>query len=163
MTNTRSVLRNILLVVSTVTAAALATQRHTILTNTPYMPRTQRGQAQRVRFGGFRAYFSSMDGRNILLHDESIAQLGVCGGMPGSIDRCQDALATRTGEIGTAVFIVTAAEDGANITVSKKRWMERVQAARAECPAGSLEATCRGDVWMGDVEFALERPGSGDL
>lgn len=101
--------------------------------------------------------------RPILLHDETVAQLSICGGMPGSIDGCLGSPRSTVGEAGTALFTVAADAPEASITVSKDRWMRCVNAARDRCPTGSLAATCVGGASTGDISFVLETPKSQDL
>ncbi|KAF7545381.1 hypothetical protein G7Z17_g9201 [Cylindrodendrum hubeiense] len=101
--------------------------------------------------------------QGIILHDETVAQLSICGGMPGSIDRCNGAPAVTTGSAGSALFTLSADDAGASITISKEQWIRCVQAARDQCPTGSLSATCVGGASTGDVSFTLENPRNQDL
>ncbi|KAH7171168.1 hypothetical protein EDB81DRAFT_777845 [Dactylonectria macrodidyma] len=101
--------------------------------------------------------------QEILLHDETVAQLSICGGMPGSIEVCNGAPEATTSEVGTAMFVLTTKEAGAFINISKKRWMRCMQAARDQCPTGSLSATCVGGTSFGDLKFTLENPREQDL
>lgn len=101
--------------------------------------------------------------QQIIIHDETVAQLSICGGMPGSVDRCEGAPTETSGEAGTALFTVRALDAGASITITKEQWMRCVQAARDQCPTGSISATCVGGASTGDVSFTLERPRSYDL
>ncbi|KAF4975420.1 hypothetical protein FZEAL_7799 [Fusarium zealandicum] len=57
---------------------------------------------------------------NVLQHDDFIAQLSICDGMPSSVDRCQGTPTTTTGEVRTALFAVAATEDGVSIAVHKE-------------------------------------------
>ena len=94
--------------------------------------------------------------RTISPDDEAVAELSICGGMPGSVNECKGAPKTTTGQSGSAQFMVTALDDDATISVSKERWMRCVRAARAACPTGSFSATCLGGGSTGDVVFTLE-------
>lgn len=101
--------------------------------------------------------------RKISLHDENVAQLSVCGGMVGSIDKCQGSPKRTVGQAGSAKFTVIALDDDAAISISKKHWMQCVRAARAVCSAGSFSATCLGGSSKDDVFFTLENPQNPEL
>lgn len=101
--------------------------------------------------------------RKIIFHDETVAQLSICGGIPGSIDHCPGSPKETVGESGTALFTVRAEKAGASINITKERWMQCVQAARDRCPTGSLSATCVGGASAGDVSFVLKNPIKDDL
>ncbi|KAH7163275.1 hypothetical protein B0J13DRAFT_33575 [Dactylonectria estremocensis] len=101
--------------------------------------------------------------QDILLHDETAAQLSICGGIPGSIDGCKGEPKATTSEVGTALFVLTVEEAGAFINISKEQWMRCMQAARDQCPTGSLSATCVGGASLGDMNFTLENPREHDL
>ncbi|KAF7543495.1 hypothetical protein G7046_g9987 [Stylonectria norvegica] len=141
-------------------------RRVTTLTGVPYMPRipsaAKHHQVLRVRAQvdvdpSMVVQTTCLDAtETIAFHDETVAQLNICGGMAGASDKCKGAPKTTVGLAGTARFTVTAVDDGATVTISRDRWVRCVQAARAECPTGSLAATCLGGGSTGDVTFRLE-------
>lgn len=89
-----------------------------------------------------------------------MAELGICGGIAGSVQKCGGAPTSTTGTSGSAKFSLSAVERGATINISKGRWEQCVRAARAVCPTGSLKATCAGGASKGDVQFTLDNPRS---
>ncbi|KAI0175893.1 hypothetical protein GGR52DRAFT_570873 [Hypoxylon sp. FL1284] len=95
---------------------------------------------------------------NIVFHDQNVAELGICGGIAGSITKCQGAPQSTEGQSGSAKFSLEAADRGATINISKGRWEQCVRAARAVCPTGSMEGVCAGGASAGDVKFTLGSP-----
>jgi hypothetical protein len=96
--------------------------------------------------------------RNIVFHDQNVAELAICGGIAGSIQKCGGAPSETVGQSGSAQFVLSPVDDGAHINISKGRWEQCVRAARAVCPTGSLRATCLGGSSKGDVTFTLDNP-----
>ncbi|KAI0107484.1 hypothetical protein GGR51DRAFT_149534 [Nemania sp. FL0031] len=94
----------------------------------------------------------------IVFHDQNVAELGICGGIAGSITKCGGAPTTTTGQSGSAKFTLTTDTKGATINISKGRWEQCVRAARAVCPTGSMSGTCSGGASSGNVDFILESP-----
>ncbi|KAI1394128.1 uncharacterized protein F4822DRAFT_37434 [Hypoxylon trugodes] len=94
----------------------------------------------------------------IVSHDQNVAELGICGGIAGSIQKCGGAPQTTTGKSGSAEFTLSTATKGATINISKGRWEQCVRAARAICPTGSMKGTCAGGASSGDVNFTLDSP-----
>ncbi|KAK5990925.1 hypothetical protein PT974_09200 [Cladobotryum mycophilum] len=103
--------------------------------------------------------------QEIILHDETAAQLSICGSLAGSIQQCEGSPTETLGEHGTARFALSAVEEGATINLSKNQWIQCVHAARAVCPKGSLSAVCAGGASSGNVAFTLTNPleGVGEL
>ncbi|KAK6196634.1 hypothetical protein LQW54_011328 [Pestalotiopsis sp. IQ-011] len=95
---------------------------------------------------------------NIVFHDQNVAELGICGGIAGTITKCGGAPASTTGQSGTALFTLDAATSGATINISKGRWEGCIRAARATCPTGSISGTCVGGASTGNVDFTLDNP-----
>ncbi|KAJ9157742.1 hypothetical protein NKR23_g642 [Pleurostoma richardsiae] len=95
---------------------------------------------------------------NIVFHDQNVAELSICGGIAGTIEKCGGAPATTVGQSGTAQFSLAAVESGATINISKGRWEQCVRAARAVCPTGSMQGVCAGGASTGDVSFTLQNP-----
>jgi len=96
--------------------------------------------------------------QNIVFHDQNVAELAICGGIAGTIEKCGGSPATTTGQSGTAKFSLNAVDSGATINVSKGRWEGCVRAARAVCPTGSFSSTCVGGASTGNVAFTLANP-----
>ncbi|KAI1156081.1 hypothetical protein F4825DRAFT_446818 [Nemania diffusa] len=94
----------------------------------------------------------------IVFHDQNVAELGICGGIAGSITKCGGAPQTTTGQSGSAKFTLNAATKGATINISKGRWEQCIRASRAICPTGSMSGTCAGGASSGNVDFILESP-----
>ncbi|RWA07450.1 hypothetical protein EKO27_g7650 [Xylaria grammica] len=95
---------------------------------------------------------------NIVFHDQNVAELGICGGIAGSVTKCSGAPESTVGQSGSAKFTLTTATKGATINITKGRWEQCVRAARAICPTGSMSGTCSGGASSGDVDFTLESP-----
>ncbi|KAF3025672.1 hypothetical protein E8E14_013835 [Neopestalotiopsis sp. 37M] len=95
---------------------------------------------------------------DIVFHDQNVAELGICGGIAGTITKCGGAPESTTGESGTALFTLNAASSGATINISKGRWEGCIRAARAVCPTGSISGTCVGGASTGNVDFTLDNP-----
>jgi hypothetical protein len=93
---------------------------------------------------------------HIVFHDQNAAELSICGGIAGSVKRCQGGPSMTQGRVGSALFTLKAVDEGKTINLTKKRWEQCVRAARAVCPTGSLSATCLGGASRGgDVQFSL--------
>ncbi|TVY28946.1 hypothetical protein LHYA1_G001656 [Lachnellula hyalina] len=91
----------------------------------------------------------------IVAHDQNVAELGICGGIAGTIVKCGGAPTSTTGSSGTALFTLKAVDAGATINVSKGRWEGCVRAAAATCPTGGFSSTCVGGASTGNVAFTL--------
>ena len=87
-----------------------------------------------------------------------MAELAICGGIAGSIEKCGGSPASTTGVSGTAKFVLRATDAGATINVSKGRWEGCVRAARAVCPTGAFTSTCIGGATSGNIAFTLSNP-----
>lgn len=72
-----------------------------------------------------------MRNSNIVAHDQNVAELGICGGIAGTIEKCGGNPTSTVGSSGTAKFSLTPTDQGATINVSKGRWEGCVRAARA--------------------------------
>ncbi|KAK0632397.1 hypothetical protein B0T14DRAFT_418201 [Immersiella caudata] len=93
---------------------------------------------------------------HIVFHDQNAAELSICGGIAGSVERCQGSPRMTQGRVGSALFTLKVTGTGSTISLTKKRWEQCVRAARAVCPTGSLSATCLGGATRGgDVQFSL--------
>ncbi|OTA69401.1 hypothetical protein K449DRAFT_428850 [Hypoxylon sp. EC38] len=96
--------------------------------------------------------------KNIVFHDQNVAELAICGGIAGSIQKCGGSPQSTVGTSGSAQFTLKAATTGATINISKGRWEQCIRAARAVCPTGSMSGTCAGGASSGDVDFTLDNP-----
>ncbi|KAL8294160.1 hypothetical protein RB597_008061 [Gaeumannomyces tritici] len=94
----------------------------------------------------------------IVFHDQNVAELAICGGIAGSVTKCEGSPSSTTGQSGSAKFSLTPVEEGATINISKGRWEECVRAARGVCPTGSMTGVCSGGASRGDVAFTLANP-----
>lgn len=94
----------------------------------------------------------------IVFHDQNVAELAICGGISGSVTKCEGNPASTTGQSGSAKFSLSPVEQGATIDISKSRWEECVRAARGVCPTGSMTGVCSGGATRGDVAFSLTNP-----
>ncbi|KAI2635510.1 hypothetical protein GGS21DRAFT_490167 [Xylaria nigripes] len=96
--------------------------------------------------------------RNVVFHDQNVAELGICGGISGSTTKCAGTPESTIGQSGSAKFTLTPVRSGATINITKGRWEQCVRAARAICPTGSMKGTCSGGASTGDVDFTLDSP-----
>lgn len=95
---------------------------------------------------------------NIDEHNKNVALLQICGGIAGSIQKCQGSPTTTTGASGDAKFNLTPTASGATINISKGRWEQCIKSAEAVCTGGqAYTATCPGGASTGDVNFALTK------
>ncbi|KAI1436696.1 hypothetical protein GGR50DRAFT_184714 [Xylaria sp. CBS 124048] len=95
---------------------------------------------------------------NVVFHDQNVAELGICGGIAGSITKCRGAPKSTVGQSGSAKFTLKPAREGATIHITKGHWEQCVRAARAICPTGSMNGTCSGGASFGDINFTLDSP-----
>lgn len=94
--------------------------------------------------------------QRIVFHDQNVAQLSICGGIAGSVTKCQGSPPSTVGHSGSAKFELSPVHTGAAVNISKDRWEQCVRAARSVCPTGSMAGTCRGGATSGDLRFSLE-------
>lgn len=91
-------------------------------------------------------------------HNKNVALLQICGGIAGSIEKCQGAPTTTTGSSGDALFTLNPTSTGATINISKGRWEQCIKSAEATCPNGqAYTATCPGGASTGDINFELAK------
>ncbi|KAF8322624.1 hypothetical protein DL93DRAFT_2071498 [Clavulina sp. PMI_390] len=93
--------------------------------------------------------------QTMVSHDINVAILSICGGIAGTIQKCQGAPTATTGTSGTASFAITTTASGATINVSKGRWEHCVAAARAVCGDTPFTTTCLGGASTGDLNVVL--------
>lgn len=96
--------------------------------------------------------------RNINTHDKNVALLAICGGIAGTIQKCQGNPTSTTGASGDAKFTLTPTVAGATINISKGRWEQCIKSAEATCPNGqAYTATCPLGASSGNINFALTK------
>lgn len=95
---------------------------------------------------------------NIDEHNKNVALLQICGGIAGSIQKCQGAPTSTTGASEDAKFTLNPTDAGATINISKGRWEQCIKSAEATCPNGqAYTATCPGGASTGDINFELAK------
>ena len=62
------------------------------------------------------------ENRALDFHTVNVALLQICGGIAGTIEKCEGAPTSTTGQSGNALFTITPVEAGATINISKGRW-----------------------------------------
>lgn len=108
----------------------------------------------------------------------NVALLQICGGIAGTIEKCQGAPTSTTGVSGNVQFSITPAVKGDTINISKGRWerkslssypavraamlklmfAEGIKAAFAQCGQDvPFTATFTGGATKGNVNVKLER------
>ncbi|KAL1727090.1 hypothetical protein EV714DRAFT_275930 [Schizophyllum commune] len=97
-------------------------------------------------------------GDTLVSHDVNVAQLQICGGIAGSIQKCQGNPTSTTGVSGTATFTIDPVEEGDTINVSKGRWEQHIKAAFKQCGQDvPFTATFRAGAAKGDIDVTLTR------
>jgi len=91
----------------------------------------------------------------IVDHDINVALLGICGGIAGTIEKCEGTPASTVGQSGTAKLALTPVTKGALLNVSKGRWEGCMRAARAVCGDTPFTSTCVGGTTNGNFNFVL--------
>ncbi|KAL1745408.1 hypothetical protein HDZ31DRAFT_81978 [Schizophyllum fasciatum] len=100
-------------------------------------------------------------GDTLVSHDVNVAQLQICGGIAGKIQKCQGNPTSTTGVSGTATFTIDPVEAGDTINVSKGRWEQHIKAAFKQCGQDvPFTATFRAGAAKGDINVTLTRTGS---
>ena len=108
----------------------------------------------------------------------NVAQLQICGGIAGKIQKCQGAPKSTTGKSGNVQFSIKPVKSGATINISKGRWereypcfsykqfqcelnwflIEGIKAAFAVCGQDKpFTATFVGGASTGDVNVVLKQ------
>ncbi|EIM86797.1 uncharacterized protein STEHIDRAFT_57729, partial [Stereum hirsutum FP-91666 SS1] len=90
-------------------------------------------------------------------HETNVALLAICGGIAGTIEKCQGAPTSTTGTNGGSEFTITPATSGATINISKGRWEQGIKAVAATCGQSvPFTATFTGGASTGDVNVVLK-------
>ncbi|KAH9849955.1 hypothetical protein C2E23DRAFT_761275 [Lenzites betulinus] len=85
-------------------------------------------------------------------HTSNVALLQICGGIAGTIEKCQGAPTSTTGQSGNVKFTITPVIKGDTINISKGRWEQGIKAAFAVCGQNiPFTATFAGGATKGDV------------
>jgi hypothetical protein len=88
----------------------------------------------------------------------NVAQLQICGGIAGTIEKCQGSPTSTTGTSGNAQFSITPVVKGATINVSKGRWEQGIKAVAAICGADKpFTATFALGASTGDINVELKQ------
>ncbi|KAI0077904.1 hypothetical protein K474DRAFT_1578184, partial [Panus rudis PR-1116 ss-1] len=91
-------------------------------------------------------------------HTTNVALLQICGGIAGSIQKCQGNPKTTTGTSGNVQFTITPVDPNATINVSKGRWEQGIKAVAAQCGQGvPFTATFDKGATTGDINVELKR------
>lgn len=95
---------------------------------------------------------------NIDEHNKNVALLQICGGIAGSIQKCEGSPTSTTGASEDAKFTLNPTSAGATINISKGRWEQCIKSAEAVCPGGqAYTATCPLGASTGDINFELTK------
>ncbi|KZV62236.1 hypothetical protein PENSPDRAFT_658260 [Peniophora sp. CONT] len=90
-------------------------------------------------------------------HTVNVAQLQICGGIAGTIQKCQGAPTTTTGVSNNVQFSINPVQSGDTINISKGRWEQGIKAAFAVCGTDKpFTATFAGGATKGDVNVELK-------
>ncbi|KAI0029103.1 hypothetical protein K488DRAFT_89060 [Vararia minispora EC-137] len=97
-------------------------------------------------------------GNALDFHTVNVALLQICGGIAGSIQKCQGAPTSSTGTSGNVQFSIVPVEQSATINISKGRWEQGIKAAFAVCGLDKpFTATFVGGASTGDVNVELKQ------
>ncbi|KAI0352163.1 hypothetical protein OH77DRAFT_1592384 [Trametes cingulata] len=90
-------------------------------------------------------------------HTSNVALLQICGGIAGSIQKCQGSPTSTVGQSGNVRFTITPVVEGDTINISKGRWEQGIKAAFAVCGQNiPFTATFTGGARKGDVNVVYE-------
>ncbi|KAI9062506.1 hypothetical protein FKP32DRAFT_1573614 [Trametes sanguinea] len=90
-------------------------------------------------------------------HTTNVALLQICGGIAGTIEKCQGRPTSTTGQSGNVRFTITPVIEGDQINISKGRWEQGIKAAFAVCGQDiPFTATFTGGAAKGDVNVVYE-------
>ncbi|KAI1791818.1 hypothetical protein LXA43DRAFT_378562 [Ganoderma leucocontextum] len=85
-------------------------------------------------------------------HTSNVALLQICGGIAGTIEKCEGAPTSTVGQSGNVRFTITPAVKGDVIDISKGRWEQGIKAAFAVCGQNiPFTATFTGGAAKGNV------------
>ncbi|KAM5536610.1 hypothetical protein V8D89_009705 [Ganoderma adspersum] len=85
-------------------------------------------------------------------HTSNVALLQICGGIAGTIEKCQGAPTSTVGQSGNVRFTIKPAVAGDTINISKGRWEQGIKAAFAVCGQNiPFTATFTGGATKGNV------------
>lgn len=69
-------------------------------------------------------------------HTSNVALLQICGGIAGTIQKCQGAPTSTTGKSGNVSFAITPVIKGDTINISKGRWERAYHFIYCRCCRG---------------------------
>ncbi|TBU34121.1 hypothetical protein BD311DRAFT_650873 [Dichomitus squalens] len=85
-------------------------------------------------------------------HTSNVALLQICGGIAGSIEKCEGSPTSTVGKSGNVQFTIKPVVKGDTINISKGRWEQGIKAAFAVCGQNiPFTATFAGGATKGDV------------
>ncbi|KAI0773302.1 hypothetical protein BD413DRAFT_472783 [Trametes elegans] len=91
-------------------------------------------------------------------HTSNVALLQICGGIAGTIQKCQGRPTSTTGQSGNVRFTITPVIAGDQINISKGRWEQGIKAVFAVCGQNiPFTATFDGGAAKGDVNVVYEQ------
>ncbi|KAG9009187.1 hypothetical protein FRB93_005683 [Tulasnella sp. JGI-2019a] len=89
-------------------------------------------------------------------HETNVAILAICGGIAGTIEKCQGSPTSTVGAFGGSKFTITPVVAGATLNISKGRWEQGIKAVAAICGADiPFTATFQAGASTGDVNVTL--------
>ncbi|KAI0664290.1 hypothetical protein C8Q70DRAFT_1146149 [Cubamyces menziesii] len=90
-------------------------------------------------------------------HTSNVALLQICGGIAGTIQKCQGRPTSTVGQSGNVRFTINPVIPGDQINISKGRWEQGIKAAFAVCGQNiPFTATFTGGAVKGDVNVVYE-------
>lgn len=90
-------------------------------------------------------------------HDTNVAILSICGGIAGTIEKCEGNPTSTVGTSGGSQFTINPVVSGATLNISKGRWEQGIKAVAAICGADiPFTATFALGASTGDVNVSLE-------
>lgn len=90
-------------------------------------------------------------------HTTNVAILAICGGIAGTIEKCEGSPTSTTGTSGNVQFSIKPVVAAATINISKGRWEQGIKAVAAQCGADvPFTATFTGGASAGDVNVQLK-------
>ncbi|KAH9893397.1 hypothetical protein C8Q73DRAFT_746138 [Cubamyces lactineus] len=90
-------------------------------------------------------------------HTSNVALLQICGGIAGTIEKCQGRPTSTVGQSGNVRFTIKPVIPGDQINISKGRWEQGIKAAFAVCGQNiPFTATFTGGAVKGDVNVVYE-------
>ncbi|PIL24671.1 hypothetical protein GSI_12555 [Ganoderma sinense ZZ0214-1] len=90
-------------------------------------------------------------------HTSNVALLQICGGIAGTIEKCEGAPTSTVGQSGNVRFTIKPVVAGDVINISKGRWEQGIKAAFVVCGQNiPFTATFTGGAREGNVNVVYE-------